>query len=345
MDHVDFKYIGLLSSHLTGFKKKNNVYNFRCPFCGDSKKDRRKARGYIIESQGQTFYKCHNCNVSTNLYKLINFCDNLLGEQYKSEKFVESNSQSRLQRIKLVDKQPDITSTARPVFIKYSPLKDLQKISQLRVDHPVKKYVEKRLIPPKFHHKLFYAPKFKGWVNSFIPQKFDLNQPDEPRLVIPLLDSYGNLIGLQGRNFSKNGLRYITIIVDDSKPKVYGLDHTDVTKRTYIFEGPIDSLFIPNSLAMSGADCLSALEKLDIDTNNIVLCYDNEPRNLQIVERIEKMINMGFNVVLWPQSIKQKDVNDMVISGMKPEDIKLIIDSNTYRDLQAKMQLAIWRKC
>jgi len=345
LDHIDFKYIGLVSTHLQGFKKKNNIFNCRCPFCGDSKKNRSKARGYIIENKGKVFYKCHNCQVSTNLYKFIEFCNPELASLYKSEKYISTNEQTRATRVKLVDKQRDFTETSKPIFIKYSPLKQLQKVSQLRPDHPVKKYVEKRLIPPKFHHKLFYAPAFKTWVNSFIPQKFDLNQPDEPRLVIPLLDSYGNLIGIQGRNFSKNGLRYITIIVDESKPKVYGLDHTDISKTTYIFEGPIDSLFIPNSLAMSGADCLQALGKLNITEENVVMCYDNEPRNKQIVERIEKMIEKGFKVLLWPNTIKYKDVNDMVVAGMKPADIKLIIDSNTFSGLEAKMQLSIWRKC
>jgi hypothetical protein len=345
MDHTDFKYIGLISSHLPNFKKRNNVYNCRCPFCGDSKKDRSKARGYIIDVKGQTFYKCHNCGISTNLYKLIEFCDTQLADQYKSEKFVETRQQNRISRIKLIDKQPDFTSNAKPIFIKYSPLRDLQKISQLKPEHPVKKYIEKRLIPSKFHFKLFYAPKFKSWVNSFIPHKFDLNQPDEPRLVIPLLDSYGNFIGIQGRNFSKNGLRYITIIVDNSKPKVYGLDHTDLSKTTYIFEGPIDSMFIPNSLAMTGADCLHAIETIGISKDNVVFCYDNEPRNKQICDRIEKMINHGYKTVLWPSALKHKDVNDMVVAGIKPVDVKLMIDTNTVSGLEAKMRFSVWRKC
>jgi transcription elongation factor Elf1 len=343
MDWLDHKYIGLASSHLSFFKRKNNLYNFRCPYCGDSKKSRTKARGYIVESKGKAFFKCHNCGVSTTLHKLLQHINNDLADQFKAEKFKDLHGDS--QRPKLIDKLPDITSTAKPVFIKYSPLKTLKKISQLKPDHPVKQYVQKRLIPSNFHYKIFYAPSFKRWVNSFIPDKFDFKTPDEPRLVIPLLDSYGNLIGLQGRNFSKNGLRYITIIVDESKPKMYGLDHTDIKKLTYIFEGPIDSMFIPNSLAMSGADCLHSLQQVGIQQENVVMCYDNEPRNEEICKRISKVIDLGFKVLLWPSHIKQKDVNDMVVAGIKPADIKLIIDNNTFRGLEAKMRFATWRKC
>lgn len=341
MDTVDFKYIGLISSQLANFKRKEKFYNFRCPFCNDSRKNKHKARGYIYELKGNVLFKCHNCNVSTTFFKLIEHVNSEMGSLYKSEKFKEKYEATR---VPLVSKQPDITSTAKPVFIKYSPLKDLQKVSQLKPDHPVKIYVVKRRIPSNYHFKLFYAPKFRRWVNTFIPDKFDLNQPDEPRLVIPLLDRFGNLIGIQGRGFSKTGIRYITIIVDESKPKIYGLDHTDTAKYTYLFEGPIDSMFIPNSLAMCGADCIFAIKSLNLQKNNFVFVYDNEPRNKQIVDRIEKMIDNGYRVCLWPQHIEHKDVNDMVMAGMKPADIKLIIDVNTFSGLEAKLQISMWRK-
>lgn len=344
MDWLDHKYISLAAPHLSQFKQKNGLYNFRCPFCGDSKKSRTKARGFIVETKGKVFYKCHNCSIAAPFFKLLSHLNAELADQYRTDRFKEKHGDVPRKQ-KLFEKVPDITSTAKPVFIKYSPLKDLKKISQLRPDHPVKQYVQKRLIPSNFHYKLFYAPMFKQWVNTFIPDKFDVSTPDEPRLVIPLLDSYGNLIGIQGRNFSQKGTRYITIIVDESKPKLYGLDHTNVNKITYVFEGPIDSMFVPNSIAMAGADCVAALRQAGIDQSNVVLCYDNEPRNKEICNRIEKMIDLGFKVLLWPSHITHKDVNDMVIAGVKPADIKLIIDNNTFSGLEAKLQFTIWRKC
>lgn len=65
----------------------------------------------------------------------------------------------------------------------------------------------------------------------------------------------------------------------------------------------------------------------------------------QIVKRIDANISMGFNVCMWPPTIEQKDVNDMVLAGVKPADIKLMIDQNTSAGLQAKLNLAQWRKC
>lgn len=344
MDWIDQKYISLLSGNLQQFKKKNDTYNFRCPICGDSKKSKLKARGFLVEQGTMVFYKCHNCSVSKPFPKFLEYCNPDLYNDYKNEKYLEKHGHER--RLKLVDKVPDITSTAQPIFIKYSPLRDLKKVSQLRPDHPAKLYITKRMIPSNFHFKLFYAPKFRQWVNSFIPDKFDLTKPEEPRLVIPLLDSYGNLIGIQGRGFSSREPRYITIIVDETKPKVYGLDHTDLSKPTYLLEGPIDSMFIPNSLAMAGSDCLSAIKLLQRQREklDLIFVYDNEPRNKEIVGRIEKMVDNGWKVALWPPHIKQKDVNEMVMAGMKPADIKLIIDNNTFSGLEAKLQISVWRK-
>jgi predicted RNA-binding Zn-ribbon protein involved in translation (DUF1610 family) len=346
MDWIDQKYINLVSGNLPLFKKKNGVYNFRCPICGDSKKSLHKARGFLVEQNQNVFYKCHNCGISKPFAKFLEFCNAQLFQEYRNEKYIEKNGTTR--GTILVNKLPDITSTAKPIFLKESPLKHLKKVSQLRSEHPVKLYVAKRKIPSNMHFKLFYAPKFKEWVNSFIPEKFDLNQPDEPRLVIPLLDSYGNFVGLQGRNFSKKGLRYITIIVDETKPKLYGLDHTDLTKPTYLLEGPIDSMFIPNSLAMVGSDCFSAIDLLKKQNANVdfnfTFVYDNEPRNKEIVGRIEKAIEKGYKVALWPSHIEQKDVNEMVLAGMKPADIKIIIDVNTFSGIEAKLKLSMWRK-
>jgi len=342
LDYIDHKYIGLVSGYLSHFKKKNGVYNFRCPFCGDSKKDKHKARGYILDHKGNAVFKCHNCGDSTSLAKLIKHVSPNISAEYSLEKFKESYI-GQNQEV-LANKQPDITSPAKPKFIRNSPLKNLQKISQLRPDHPAKKYVQERLIPPQFHFKLFYTPSFKKWVNSFIPDKFDLKQKDSGRIIIPLLDQYGNFIGVQGRSLSKKGQRYITIIADETKPKIYGLDHTNIAKYTYVFEGPFDSLFVPNSIAMCGADCISALNQLNVEKNNAVIIYDNEPRNEEMLKRTLTMIEKGYNVCVWPSKVKHKDVNQMVEAGISPKAIKEVIDQNTFRGMGALMAFNQWKK-
>jgi hypothetical protein len=264
---------------------------------------------------------------------LLRTVDPELYKEYVQERFVEQNNGERK------DPPVDITKITRPSFMKDSPLKVLKKVSQLEWDHPAKQYINKRKIPPRFHHKLFYAPKFKTWINTIIPDKFDVSSGDEPRLIIPFLDKEKNCFGIQGRSFKKDGIRYITIMFDENKPKVYGLDDVDMNQLVYVVEGPIDSMFIPNCLAMAGS-AASFLKNVP----NFVLIMDNERRNKQIIEHIEKCIDLGYNICLWPDNVEHKDINDMVLAGMSETEIKGIIDSNTYHGLQAKMKLVSWRR-
>jgi len=262
--------------------------------------------------------------------------DAALYKEYTQEKFIEKYGASN------TAPKIDITNAEPPKFIKNTPLKFIKKISQLEANHPAKLYVEKRKIPHNTHYKLFYAPKFKSWVNTFIPGKFD-DTVDEGRLVIPFLDKDKNLFGLQGRSFSSAGIRYITIIIDSSKPKIFGLDTLNREKLFYVLEGPIDSLFLENAIAMAGADnSMSWLE--DRYKDNAVFVYDNEPRNKDIVGRMQAVIDKGYRVCIWPTGVEQKDINDMILAGNTGAKIKGIIDSNTYSGLSAQLALTSWKK-
>lgn len=338
---IDNKYIGLLSNRLEKFQRKDtNLYNFRCPICGDSKKNKLKTRGYVFCKDNSLIFKCHNCGAGLSLGNLIKQLDEQLYKEYQLESFGERQGNSTPQY--KPPTPPDITKIVWPKYLKGdSPLKQLKKVSQLNADHPAKLYCVKRKIPPQFHSKLFYAPKFQSWVNTYIPNKFKEGAVDEPRLIIPLLDYDGSFIGCTGRSFApKSSLRYITVIVKEGRPKVFGLHGIDFSKKVYVTEGPIDSMFLPNALAMAGAD----LSGVELDSSNTVIIYDNEKRNSDITKRMEKMINAGYNICIWPTSIEQKDINEMILAGRTEADIKLIVDQNTYKGLEAKMALSIWKR-
>jgi hypothetical protein len=342
---IDSKYIGLLSNRLERFSRKdNNLYNFRCPVCGDSQKNKLKSRGYVFENKGSLVFKCHNCGAGLSLGKLIERVDPNLYKEYSLESFSERRgSTGNNVPVYKPPQPPDITKIVHPKFMKGdSPLKQLKKISQLDHTHPAKQYCVKRKIPAVFHGQLFYAPKFQSWVNTYIPNKFKEGYKDEPRLIIPLLDYDGSFIGCTGRSFApKSSLRYVTIIHKEGRPKVFGLSGIDFSKKVYVTEGPIDSMFLPNALAMAGADLAGINE---IDPTNTVIIYDNERRNDEIIKRLEKMVDLGYNVCIWPVTIEQKDINEMVLAGRQLADIKLIVDRNTYSGLEAKLALTIWKK-
>jgi len=322
MDLVDSKYIGLVSSRLQKFKRvKDNLYNFRCPICGDSQKNKNKTRGYIYQVKNNTNFKCHNCSASMSFNNLLKEIDVNLHKQYTLEKFKEGHTGRNF-----VVQAPKFEFT-KPVFKKSI---NLPKAS---TNSFANEYLVNRKIDPD---RFYYADKFMEWTNTQ-KQTFDTIKKDESRIVIPMYDENKNLIGFQGRALGKSFTKYITVMLDEEAPKVYGLETIDKTIAVYITEGPFDSTFICNSIAMCGAD-------VDISNwgiSNPVWIYDNEPRNREIVNRIGRTIDNGNSIVIWPTNIIQKDINDMVLSG---HDVMSVVELNTYSGLEAKIKFNNWKK-
>ena len=335
VDFVELKYATMLSNRLERFKIKNtNPYkiNFRCHVCGDSQKSKIKARGWLLESNTtHTFtYFCHNCGVSQSFTNFLKNVDNMLYNDYITEKYIDKRKSEE----KAVTKPEN--SFALPKLVFGDPLQKIKKISQLSADHPVKQYIQKRQIPSSQHYRLYYAPKFMTWINTIIPNKFEKFEKDHPRLILPFVDEKGKCFGVSARGFDPNGLRYISIMFED-KPKIFGLDKVNFNKKYYIVEGALDSLFLNNAIAMAGAD--GNMHSLPA---NGVFVFDNEPRNAEIHKRIEKLIRDGKSVCIWPSNIQQKDINDMVLAGL--QNIEQIIDANTFTGLEANLKLMSWRK-
>lgn len=343
---LDTKYLNQLSFRLRNFKRKGqNQWNFSCPFCGDSKNNKQKARGYIFEKRGRLRYHCHNCNVpGVDVQKLVKHLDPSMYAEYIKEKLVSDQVPApKTELEEFVDKMKP------PVFVKSTPLKQLKKISALKYDSPVKRWVDNRLIPANTHYRLFYCKSFMVWVNDYCqPGKFkpEALPMDEPRLVIPFIDQEGKLFGFQGRSFKKKSeLRYITIMLDDEKPKLFGLDKVDLSlPYIYVVEGPLDSLFLPNCIASAGSDLTTNLHHLNTEKARFVVVYDNEPRNKEIVDKIEKAIEAGYKVCIWPETVIEKDINDMVLAGLTPKKVVDIINENTYSGLNAKLRFSQWKK-
>mgnify|MGYP002639589400 FL=1 len=337
-DYIDTKYLNLLSSQLEQFKRKNDtLWNFRCVYCGDSQTNKNKARGYVFQIEGNYIFKCHNCGQGASLPNLIKHVNPQLHKQYVLEKFSDKKPKETTGKTKT-----EFRFKKKPAYQK-TALKDLKKISQLRPDHKARLWVEKRLIPNSKHYKLYYAPKFYEFAQKFAPDKYPNIKKDEPRLIIPFVDANGELIAFQGRAFGKSDLRYITVKVNPEAPKIFGLDTIDRTKTVYVVEGPIDSLFVENACAMAGSGISNeSLGKLG--TEDIVFIFDNEPRNKEIVSLIEKRITAGYAVVIFPDYIEEKDINDMVLGGRDIEEIQSIISNNVFKGLNAKMRLSEWRK-
>ena len=327
MDIIDSKYIGLVSSRLSKFKRvKANLYNFRCPICGDSQKHKNKARGYFYQYKTDANFKCHNCGASTTFGNFLRQIDPSLHKQYTMEKFKEGLTGRHRNIPNPIFDEPKF-NFKKPVFKKKL---DLPKASEVKI---AREYLEKRKLDAT---KFYFAAKFKEWTNTQ-KQTFDTIGRDESRIIIPLYDTENSLIGFQGRSLGPNSVKYITVMLKDDAPKIYGLDQVNSQKPIYVIEGPFDATLVKNSVAMCGSD-------IDLRTfgwSDCIYVYDNEPRNREIVNRISKTINRGEKVIIWPTSIEHKDINDMVLGG---QNIMNVLESNTYSGLKAKIKFNNWKR-
>ena len=321
MDMIDSKYINLVASRLQRCKRvKADLYNFRCPICGDSQKNKSKTRGYLYAIKANVNYKCHNCGASMSLNNFIKQIDPVIAKQYAFEKFKDGHTGRNF-----VTEEPTFNFEAP----KFKKKLDLPKASTVPI---AKLYLEKRKLNPT---KFYYADKFKAWTNS-LKETFENVDYDEPRIIIPLYYK-DDLVGFQGRSLGPNKVKYITVMINDNAPKIYGLDEIKKESPVYITEGPFDSSFIKNSIAMCGADA----DVYKWGVSDPVWIYDNEPRNNEIVKRISNTISKGDKVVIWPSNINEKDINDMVLSG---HNVQELVESNIYNGLEANLKFNIWKR-
>ena len=329
--YIDLKFINDVSSRLGQFKKKTDyLFNFRCPHCGDSQKSKTKARAYLYRVKNDMFFKCHNCGMGQNLANFLKFVDPKLYESYLLERYKKSAPAT-----------PKPEFDFKPTKFKdQTPIDDLKSIKDLPEDHPARLYCDNRKIPEKCFDKLFLSDKFMTLVNEVKPNTYKVIK-DHPRLIIPFFDTSGKLFAFQGRAFGNEQPKYLTIKLDENKQKIYGLERINFTKEVKIVEGPIDSLFIDNCLAAAGADLFLNNK---IPNEKVLYIFDNEPRNKEIVDRMYKVIEKNFNIVVWPEDIQLKDVNDMIMNGYSISEVEDIISKNTYNKLSALTKLTHWKK-
>lgn len=336
---LEIKYGKIVGSTVSRWKvKKESPFSGsgRCPICGDSAKSKTLCRFHIREYKGAVFVSCFNCGYSTNLGSFLKTYHESLYSEYVFEKY----------RNNVVSDSPIITSV--PQIPKKVPERvqersktlDLPYLSDLPQNHPARLYAASRSLPD---YRFQYAENFYEFSSRYKEDLKDVTR-DEPRLIIPFFDRAGSVFAYQGRDLSGMApQKYITIIVNPKIPKVFGIDRIDLKKPIKIVEGPIDSLFLKNCLASVNASLVATAKKLSsvLSKDKITLVYDCEPRNEVIVGHYQSAIKDGYNIVIWPETQSEKDINDLILSGKSPEKI---IEQNTYSGLMAQLMFDKWKR-
>lgn len=335
---LDQKYLMLISNRLPLFKQKDDrVYNCRCVICGDSAKKKSKTRGYFFAYKNELRYKCHNCDASMTFGTFLKTLDSNLFSQYSLERYAEGGGLGKKSNTQptLVFEEPVFKTSEEKLIDRI-----LDRLDTLSDDHEAVQFCNNRQIPKTKYKQIYFIDNVKNIVQLSDKYKESI-RGEEPRLVLPFYDSNGQLSGVTCRALRGEALRYITVKVKENEPLLFGINDIDRTKTVYVVEGPIDSLFLDNSIAAAGTS-FGKISSLGLDTSKLVMVFDNQPRNKEVCSIIEKNINQGYNVVIWPQTVEEKDINDMVKAG---HDVKKLVADNTYNGLTAKAKFISWKRC
>jgi transcription elongation factor Elf1 len=333
---IDQKYIGSLSPKLDKFARKGDyLYNFRCPICGDSQTNKSKARGYVFAGKGGLYFKCHNCAASMSLGNLIKNVDPALYKEYCLDRYKAGETGRKAHKehgfvFKPVTFGSNKTENFKGVLVKLSSLPD---------SHEAVQYMKSRKIPDSKLKSLYYVDNISK-LKILAPDYEEKLVTDEPRVVLPFFDTEGELVGLSCRAIRGEKQRYVVVKIKDELPMIYNMDGIDTNETVFVTEGPIDSLFLPNAVAVGNSNLKYAMDKIDC---SMVLVYDNEPRNKEIVREMKTAIEANASICIWPKDVKEKDINDMVLAGKTQDEILFTINKNTFSGPQALLEFNNWR--
>jgi hypothetical protein len=348
--YIDLKYVSFIASRLRNFKKKDAaLWNCACPICLDSAQNKSKARGYIYTREQKAFYMCHNCGASMSFGKFLEQIDPLLHSEYRLEVYRDKH-QTQIPRSKPREEEPEDnpdlfkTNTASRLKAKVvAPQPSLldrlmDRLDTLPPDHEAVRYVSGREIAKDQFHKMYFIPNMLDIVQ--LSDKYEGRiKTNEPRIVLPFYDLKGQLTGVTCRAIRGESLRYVVVKVKEDAPLVFGINDIDRSKKVYVCEGPIDSLFLPNAIAVGGTS-MGKINYLGLKDTTII--FDNQPRNKDVCRIMERAIDHGSNVVIWNQRIIPKDINAMHEAGI---DYMKEIETRTFSGLQAKLEFQEWKKC
>jgi hypothetical protein len=323
------------------------VWNFRCPLCGDSKRKKQKCRAYAYAQGNDIFMKCFNCDVSMYWGSFLKQIDPALYQQYVYEKFAETGGGKGVSHAKA----DDLFKTAEPVFkqevagIFFSIQDDFPSLNTLPEDNVAVQYVINRKIPKHQWSRLVYIEHTNDIVKWYPQYEESLKHNNEARLGIPIHAADGMFVGMAMRALDDHSMRYINVRDKAyTGSMIFGIEQVDFDKPVYVVEGALDSLFLPNAIAVSGTS-FGKLEDLHFINQNLTIVFDNEKRNKEVVKLMKKYIDKGYQVCIWPCENNIKDINQMVMCGMSADDVLYTIKNNSYVGLMADLKFTEWRKC
>lgn len=319
-----------MSPFLDKFKKKRNgLYEMRCPLCGDSKKSKYKTRGNIFLFKDSYIYKCHNCGVPLSLYSFAKMCFPDIFSRHCFS-FFSKQKEEGINSI-FSEEKKKILSSSFPFLLPYSS------------SEKAKAYVKERKLPKDKCSDVLFLEDLNLLISAFPDSGYNQISHVSPRLVFPIHSKDSSLVGFVTRAIEKDDpIRYYNIKVSPDGVLLSGQRTINHSKRVYITEGHIDSLFLDNALGACSSGFRGGIEFCKKNHLDYTLLFDNEPRNNQIKSNMEKYIGEGESIVIFSSfPFKGKDLNQMILQNEKI-NLQEEIENRTFQGLRAKLEFNRW---
>jgi len=297
---LERQIISVLTSNLTPYSSGKNYYNFRCNVCGDSKKNKMKRRGYLIRKRDKPWYfYCHNCQISMSAIKWL-------------KEYFPLNYREYIKEILSSKKE----SIIKPILVKHINQENISEKDEIKFFIPILKgkgelfdsaikLCEKRLIPENVWKEWFVA----------------INGKYRYRLIIPFKNNKNKIYYWQGLKL-KNYLnpKYLSRLGENLN-SIYNFYNIDRNKPVQIVEGVIDSLFLENSIALTGLKIHNELLK-DLNFKYFLLDYDDSgiKNSIKLLEQGKYIFNWNKFSRDYALPKREKfDINDVCIYLNKPK--------------------------
>lgn len=342
----DSAYIHRVSSLLQKFKSTGgDRFSFRCPYCGDSKKDPDKTRGCFKPApydSSKLIFKCFNCDISRSFKSFLRDIDESIYRDYLRESVKSRGSFSDSADYDEGFWSMPAKGSADPIRKWALPEDFFTPLLDLPDEHEARVYIAGRKVPEECQTRIWFTSDFRSVSNNLDREKFA--KPGqiwpESRVVLPCMEMDGSrMSAFQGRSLEKDAkVRYIMIRNDPQGTRLFGLDSVNPSSTVMVLEGPIDTFFVKNSIALCGASV-----SVEIPVKDRIFYLDQEPRNPQIVGRLYSLVESGERICILPDEFSEKDANEIHIEmGLSRSELYNLAVEHSYSGLRAKLKLSRW---
>lgn len=279
---------------LPNYIRRGHMLSFRCPICGDSKKNKTKRRGVLYTSPKISYY-CFNCSVSLSGINLL--------KTLAHESFRDIMSEYNRQRLTTHTSAYTPEIEVIPEKIK-GATPELEPLTDIELAH-----IKARRITELPHFDSMHLMNARVKDEKSVEHDF---------IFIPWLN-HDKIVSFQLNNFQNipNFPKYI--FQKNADKCVYGLDHID-HKFKYIicFEGVFDSIFVKNGVAIGQAKLMGSQEaeiRHRYPKHEIVLAFDADKTGLESTAKYIEEDTSLYKYFIWFDSCTHKDINKAIIEG------------------------------